>query len=184
MEKVKLAIEVASIAVAVLALIFSILGIIVSASASNKANSNEQLANRLAGMAYENDRITNRLATAYRVAWHVSEQGAEAQHLLIENRSLVPAYHVLLLNATADRFYKISVLEPCTRFSVDSPDGIRFDQFTMHFHSAGQWYRADANGRTVPSRSSEQAFADYKDNKDTAQTSRPKPRFEDLQGCG
>ncbi|BBC34549.1 hypothetical protein SGFS_058430 [Streptomyces graminofaciens] len=184
MEKVNLGTEMATAVGAVAALAISIVSISVSVSASNKASSNEELANRLAGMAYANDRITNRLATAYRVAWHVPEEGNGARHLLIENRSLVPAYRVLLLDATANRLYKISVLGPCTQFSVDPPDGIKFDQFTMHFHTAGQWYKTDANGKTVPSKISEKTFADYKDHKDTAQTSKQKPMFEDLQGCG
>ncbi|MGP3969787.1 hypothetical protein [Streptomyces sp. 6N223] len=173
LEKVKFSSEVIIALGAVLALVISSISLSLSVDASDKA--------------YSNQRLANRLATAYRVAWHVDEEGDGPRQLLIENRSLIPAYHVLLLDETSRIFYRIATLPPCIQYSVDSPDGAEFDHFTMYFQTAGQWYQTDTAMRTQPygdSRRAEAKFAAYRDKSDSARTSGRKPRFEELQGCG
>ncbi|MER7582240.1 hypothetical protein [Kitasatospora sp. NPDC097691] len=157
----------------ILALVLASISLFLSTSASDEA--------------YTNQRIANRLATAYRVAWHIDREGEGPRRLLIENRSLLPAYNVLLVDEPSSRFYQIPTLPPCTRYSVEVPDGAEFDDFTMYFHTGGQWYQADTAGRTEAtgdSRRPAAAFTAVKGKTDAAGTSGRKPDLQEVQGCG
>ncbi|MFJ9461610.1 hypothetical protein ACIRST_41885 [Kitasatospora sp. NPDC101447] len=173
LEKVRVVTDPAVAVGTVLALVVASISLFVSTDASDKA--------------YTNQRLANRLATAYRVAWYVDGQSDGPRQLIIENRSLIPAYQILLVDARSSTFYRTAALGACVRYSVEVSDGAEFSDFTMYFQTAGQWYRIDTARRTEPTgggRQPEAAFAAVKGRTDAAATSGRKPKLQEVQGCG
>lgn len=158
---------------AALAIIISIISLITSIDASNKANANQV--------------EENRLASAYKVAWYIHQQPGGSLQLRIENHGLLPAYNVLMLDERDDQFYRTWTVMPCQRYQVDFPEDFNPQNFSLRFQSAGQWYETIRNRKVEAikdAKGADKNFGTYSTRKDATETRSLQQNYDDLNGCG